>query len=123
MLDEKLKEGLTFDDVLIMPARSEVLPTAAEVSTWLTKKIPLQIPILSSAMDTVTTSRMAIALAQQGGIGIIHRNMSVEDQAEEVDKVKRHESGMIVEPITLRPTDKIHRALELMKSTEFRVCP
>lgn len=123
MLDEKLKEGLTFDDVLIMPARSEVLPTAADVSTWLTRNIPLKIPILSSAMDTVTTSRMAIALAQQGGIGIIHRNMSIEDQAEEVDKVKRHESGMIVEPITLRPTDKIHRALELMKKYRISGLP
>ncbi|MDI6699318.1 MAG: IMP dehydrogenase [Candidatus Saccharicenans sp.] len=123
MLDEKLKEGLTFDDVLIMPARSEVLPTEADVSTWLTKRIPLKIPILSSAMDTVTTSRLAIALAQQGGIGIIHRNLSVEDQAEEVDKVKRHESGMIVEPITLRPTDRIQRALELMKKYRISGLP
>lgn len=115
MLDEKLKEGLTFDDVLIKPARSDVLPTEADVSTRLTRNIALNIPILSSAMDTVTTSRMAIALAQQGGLGVIHRNLSIEEQAEEVDKVKRHESGMIVEPITLRPTDKIDRALELMK--------
>ncbi|MDD8030640.1 MAG: IMP dehydrogenase [Acidobacteriota bacterium] len=123
MLDENLKEGLTFDDVLILPAKSDVLPTEADVTSWLTKNIPLKIPILSSAMDTVTTSRMAIALAQQGGIGIIHRNMSIEDQAEEVDKVKRHESGMIVEPITLRPTDKIHRALELMKKYKISGLP
>ncbi|MGC8746906.1 MAG: IMP dehydrogenase, partial [Candidatus Saccharicenans sp.] len=103
MLEEKLKEGLTFDDVLILPAKSNIMPTEADVSSYLTRNIALKIPILSAAMDTVTASRMAICLAQQGGIGIIHRNMSIEAQAEEVDKVKRHESGMIVEPITLRP--------------------
>ncbi len=123
MLDEKLKEGLTFDDVLILPARSEVLPTEADVTTRLTRNIQIKIPIVSAAMDTVTTSRMAICLAQQGGIGIIHRNMSIEAQVEEVDKVKRHESGMIVEPITLRPTDKIHRALELMKKYKISGLP
>jgi len=123
MLEEKLKEALTFDDVLILPAKSNVLPTEADVSTWLTRNIPIKIPILSSAMDTVTTSRMAICLAQQGGIGIIHRNMSIEAQAEEVDKVKRHESGMIVEPITLRPQDKIYKALELMKKYKISGLP
>ena len=114
MLEEKLREALTFDDVLIVPAKSDVIPAEARVATRLSRNIPLNIPIVSSAMDTVTTSRMAIALAQQGGIGIIHRNLSVEVQAEEVDKVKRHESGMIVEPITLRPQDKIGKALEVM---------
>ncbi|HRD01273.1 MAG TPA: IMP dehydrogenase [Candidatus Saccharicenans sp.] len=123
MLEENLKEGLTFDDVLILPARSEVLPSEADVSSWLTKNIPLKTPILSSAMDTVTTSRMAICLAQQGGLGIIHRNMSVEAQAEEVDKVKRHESGMIVEPITLRPQDKIRQAIELMRKYKISGLP
>ncbi|MDI6846086.1 MAG: IMP dehydrogenase [Candidatus Saccharicenans sp.] len=123
MLDEKLKEGLTFDDVLIMPAKSDVVPAEADVSTWLTKNIPLKIPILSSAMDTVTTSRMAITIAQQGGIGIIHRNMPIEAQAEEVDKVKRHESGMIVEPITLRPTDTISQAIELMRRYKISGLP
>lgn len=123
MLDEKLKEGLTFDDILILPAKSNVQPTEANVASWLTRNIPLNIPILSSAMDTVTTSRMAICLAQQGGIGIIHRNMSIEDQAEEVDKVKRHESGMIVDPITMRPQDKIYKALEVMKKYKISGLP
>lgn len=97
MLDDNIKTGLTFDDVLVIPARSDVLPTEADVSTRLSRNISLHIPLLSSAMDTVTESRMAITLAQQGGIGIIHRNMPIEKQAEEVDKVKRHESGMIVD--------------------------
>jgi len=123
MLEEKLKEGLTFDDVLILPAKSNIMPTEADVSTWLTRRIPLNIPIISAAMDTVTASRMAICLAQQGGLGIIHRNMSIEAQAEEIDKVKRHESGMIVEPITLRPQDKIYKALELMKKYRISGLP
>ncbi len=115
MLDEKLKEGLTFDDVLILPAKSDVIPAEAVVTTRLSRNISLSIPIISSAMDTVTESRMAIALAQQGGIGIIHRNMSIDIQAEEVDKVKRHESGMIVDPITMKPQNKIYEAKEVMK--------
>jgi len=115
MLDDKIKEGLTFDDVLILPAKSDVIPAQADVSTWLTRTIPLRIPIVSSAMDTVTESRMAIALAQKGGIGIIHKNMSIEKQAEEVDRVKRYESGMIVDPITMRPENKIFEAKEVMK--------
>jgi IMP dehydrogenase len=115
MLDKDIKEGLTFDDVLVLPAKSEVLPTNADVSTKLSRNISLNIPIISSAMDTVTESRMAISLAQQGGIGIIHRNMAVEKQAEEVDKVKRHESGMIVDPITMRPDNRIFEAKEVMK--------
>jgi len=115
MLDEKLKEGLTFDDILILPAKSDVIPAEAEVRTQLSRNISLSIPLISSAMDTVTESPMAIALAQQGGIGIIHRSMSIEKQAEEVDKVKRHESGMIVDPITMKPQNKIYEAKEVMK--------
>ncbi|MDH4196222.1 MAG: IMP dehydrogenase [Candidatus Aminicenantes bacterium] len=123
MLDDTLREGLTFDDVLILPARSAVVPAAAQVQTRLSRRLDLNIPIVSSAMDTVTTSRMAIALAQQGGIGIIHRNMTAAEQAEEVDKVKRHESGMIVDPITMRPTDKIHQALDVMKKYRISGLP
>lgn len=114
MLDQKIKEGLTFDDVLVLPARSTVIPTQTDVSTKLSQNISLNIPIVSSAMDTVTESKMAIALAQQGGIGFIHRNMPIAQQAEEVDKVKRHESGMIVDPITMRPKNKIYEAKEAM---------
>ncbi len=91
-------EGLTFDDVLLQPARSGVLPAHTDTRTCLTRRIAMNIPIVSSAMDTVTESHLAIALAQQGGIGIIHRNMPVDRQAEEVDRVKRSESGMIVDP-------------------------
>ena len=115
MIPEAIPEGLTFDDVLLQPARSGVLPAHADTRTCLTRRIGLNIPIVSSAMDTVTESHLAIALAQQGGIGIIHRNMSVERQAEEVDKVKRSESGMIVDPVTIAPDKKISDALELMK--------
>ncbi|KPJ70040.1 inosine-5-monophosphate dehydrogenase [candidate division WOR-1 bacterium DG_54_3] len=123
MLDDRIKEGLTFDDVLILPAKSDVLPAQADVSTRLTRNIPLRIPIVSSAMDTVTGSRMAIAMAQKGGMGIIHRNMSVAKQAEEVDKVKRHESGMIVDPITIRPGNKIIEAKEVMKKYRISGLP
>jgi IMP dehydrogenase len=115
MIPETMPEGLTFDDVLLQPARSSVLPAQTDTSTCLTRNIALQIPIVSSAMDTVTESRLAIALAQQGGIGIIHRNMSIERQTEEVDRVKRSESGMIVDPITIDPEKKISDALEVMK--------
>ncbi|MFO7732017.1 MAG: IMP dehydrogenase [Candidatus Aminicenantes bacterium] len=123
MLEDKIPEGLTFDDVLLVPAASDVIPAEADVRTKLSRNISLNIPIVSSAMDTVTTSRMAIALAQQGGIGIVHRNLSIEGQAEEVDKVKRHESGMVVEPITLRPQDKIAKALEVMKEHRISGLP
>jgi IMP dehydrogenase len=115
MIPETISEGLTFDDVLLQPARSGVLPVQTDTRTCLTKHIGINIPIVSSAMDTVTESHLAIALAQQGGIGIVHRNMSVERQAEEVDRVKRSESGMIVDPITIGPEKKISDALELMK--------
>src|SRR5271170_3867937 len=115
MVQNAIPEGLTFDDVLLVPARSEVLPAEAETRTRLTSRIPLNIPIVSSAMDTVTESHLAIALAQQGGVGFIHRNMPIDRQAEEVDRVKRSESGMIVDPITIEPDRKISDALELMK--------
>src|SRR5271167_2809652 len=115
MIQETILEGLTFDDLLLQPARSDVLPAETDTRTCLTRHIAMNIPIVSSAMDTVTESHLAIALAQQGGIGIIHRNMSVERQAEEVDRVKRSESGMIVDPITIEPELKIFDALALMK--------
>ncbi len=107
-------EGLTFDDVLLVPGFSDVLPAEADVTSRLTTGVPLNIPIVSAAMDTVTESRLAIAIAQEGGIGFIHKNLSIEEQAEEVDKVKRSESGMIVNPITMRPDQKVADALTLM---------
>src|SRR5579872_1071963 len=119
MIPETLLEGLTFDDVLLQPARSSVLPTHTDTRTCLTRNIGLNIPIVSAAMDTVTESHLAIALAQQGGIGIIHRNMPVERQAEEVDRVKRSESGMIVDPITIGPEEPISAAQTLMD--RFRI--
>jgi IMP dehydrogenase len=115
MIQDVLTEGLTFDDVLLEPARSEVLPSEVDTRTCLTRQIGLNIPIVSAAMDTVTESHLAIALAQQGGIGIIHRNMSVARQAEEVDRVKRSESGMIVDPITIGPDQTIAAAQALMQ--------
>ncbi|HLY16308.1 MAG TPA: IMP dehydrogenase [Bryobacteraceae bacterium] len=114
MIQDGIPEGLTFDDVLLEPARSGVLPADADTRTSLTRQIALNIPIVSAAMDTVTESHLAIALAQQGGIGIIHRNMSIERQAEEVDRVKRSESGMIVDPITIGPDSRISDAREVM---------
>jgi IMP dehydrogenase len=114
MIPVEIAEGLTFDDVLLRPARSEVTPAEADTRTRLTRHIELRIPVVSSAMDTVTEAHLAIALAQQGGIGIIHRNMTIERQAEEVDRVKRSESGMIVDPVTIEPERRIHEALEVM---------
>jgi IMP dehydrogenase len=114
MLQDVLIEGLTFDDVLLEPARSEVLPAEADTRTSFTRDITLNIPIASAAMDTVTESHLAIALAQQGGIGIVHRNMAIERQAEEVDRVKRSESGMIVDPVTIDPEENIAAARALM---------
>jgi IMP dehydrogenase len=114
-LDRKFaKEGLTFDDVLLVPAESQVLPNDVSTRTRLTGTIELAIPVVSAAMDTVTEARLAIALAREGGIGIVHRNLSIEDQVAEVDKVKRSESGMIVEPVTLPPDALVRDALELM---------
>src|ERR687886_2812274 len=106
--------GLTFDDVLLQPLESSVLPSQADSRTQLTREIPLQIPILSSAMDTVTEADMAIVMAQLGGIGVLHRNLSVEEQAAAVRAVKRFESGMVVNPITMRPHEPLSDALELM---------
>ena len=114
MLESSIPEGLTFDDVLLVPDRSDVQPQRASVVTRLTTGLTLNIPIVSAAMDTVTESRLAIAMAQEGGLGIVHRNLTIEAQAEEVDKVKRSESGMIVDPITMRPDQKVADALELM---------
>src|SRR6202140_4317647 len=108
-------EGLTFDDVLIIPAASAVLPREVSTSTRLTRAITINIPLISAAMDTVTEGRLAIALAREGGLGVIHRNLSIEVQAEEVDKVKRSESGMITDPITMEPTVSLSEALAAMK--------
>ncbi|AHF06660.1 IMP dehydrogenase [Desulfitobacterium metallireducens] len=112
--DKVISEGLTFDDVLLVPAKSEVLPRDVDVSTYLTPKIKLNIPLMSAGMDTVTDSRMAIAMAREGGIGIIHKNMGIVQQAMEVDKVKRSEHGVITDPIFLHPEDKIQDCLDLM---------
>jgi IMP dehydrogenase len=114
MIPSAIPDGLTFDDVLLRPAYSQVIPSEVEPRTRFTRNIELQIPVVSAAMDTVTEAHLAIALAQQGGIGIIHRNMSIERQTEEVDRVKRSESGMIVDPVTIEPERKIQEALDLM---------
>jgi IMP dehydrogenase len=118
-----LATALTFDDVLLVPQHSEVLPAQVDISTRFTRNIRLNVPIVSAAMDTVTESQLAIAMAQMGGIGIIHKNLSIEEQAAEVDRVKRSESGMIVNPITLSPTNSIAEALELMKSYRISGVP
>jgi IMP dehydrogenase len=123
MLDGAIPDGLTFDDVLLVPAKSSMLPTEVDTRTKLTNRISLNIPIVSAAMDTVTESRLAIALAQQGGIGIMHRSMSIAQQTVEVDKVKRSESGMIVEPVTVGPQNKIADALEIMKKYKISGVP
>jgi IMP dehydrogenase len=115
MIHFPVPEALTFDDVLLLPAKSDVVPATVDTTTRLTRNIELRVPLISAAMDTVTESRMAIAMAQQGGLGIIHRNLSIEEQATEVDKVKRSESGMIVDPITMEPEEKISDALEVMR--------
>jgi IMP dehydrogenase len=123
MIHFPVPEALTFDDVLLLPARSDVIPTQASTQTQLTRKIRLNIPIVSAAMDTVTESHMAIALAQQGGLGIIHRNLTIEQQANEVDKVKRSESGMIVDPVTMHPSDRVADALEVMRKYKISGVP
>src|SRR5579871_850729 len=114
-MEGPIVEGLTFDDVLLLPGKSSILPAEADTRTCLTRRISLNIPVVSAAMDTVTESRLAIGIARQGGLGFIHRNMSIERQAEEVDRVKRSESGMIVDPITIGPESKISDALALME--------
>jgi IMP dehydrogenase len=115
--------GLTFDDVLLVPAKSEVLPKETDISTYITPEINLNIPILSAAMDTVTESKLAIAMAREGGLGVIHKNMSIKRQASEVDKVKRSESGMIVDPVTLPPDKLIGDALEIMRKYSISGIP
>jgi IMP dehydrogenase len=119
MMEGAIPEALTFDDVLLLPGRSAVLPAQANTSTQLTRKITLNVPIVAAAMDTVTDARLAIAIARQGGLGFIHRNMTIARQAEEVDRVKRSESGMIVDPVTISPELSVRQALEIM--TKYRV--
>src|SRR6201988_1080479 len=123
MLAKNLPEALTFDDVLLVPAYSDVVPAQVSTQTQLTRDITLNTPLLSSAMDTVTESRMAIAMAQQGGIGIVHRNLNIEAQAGEIDKVKRSESGMIVDPVTIGPDQMIGDALEVMRRCRISGVP
>src|ERR1700676_1200339 len=123
MIHFPVPEALTFDDVLLLPARSDVIPTQTNTQTQLTRNIRLNIPIISAAMDTVTESHMAIAVAQQGGIGIIHRNLTIEQQANEVDKVKRSESGMIVDPVTMSPDAKVSEALDVMRQFKISGVP
>jgi IMP dehydrogenase len=122
-IESGLATALTFDDVLLVPRQSDVLPNQVDVSTRLTRNIRLNVPIASAAMDTVTESSLAIAMAQHGGIGVIHKNLSIEEQASEVDRVKRSESGMIVNPITLSPTNRIYEALDLMKKFSISGVP
>ncbi len=123
MTDRAIPEGLTFDDVLLLPGKSSVLPTQADTRTFLSRRITLNIPIVAAAMDTVTDSRLAIAIARQGGIGFIHRNMTIDRQAEEVDRVKRSESGMIVDPVTIAPEISVRQALEFMNKYKVSGLP
>jgi len=123
MVDGPIPEGLTFDDVLLLPVKSSILPAEADTRTQFTRNIQINIPISSAAMDTVTESRLAIALAQQGGIGIMHRTMSIENQAMEIDKVKRSESGMIVDPVTIGPKNRIADAQEIMRKYKISGVP
>ena len=123
MIHFPVPEALTFDDVLLLPARSDVVPAEANTQTQITRNIRLNIPVISAAMDTVTESHMAIAVAQQGGMGTIHRNLSIERQADEVDKVKRSESGMIVDPVTMSPDAKVSDALEVMRKYKISGVP
>ena len=123
MLQDRIREGLTFDDVLLVPAKSEVLPRDVDLSVQLTKDIKLNIPVLSAAMDTVTDSKMAIAIAREGGLGIIHKNMTIEEQAAQVDKVKRSEHGVITDPFFLSPDNLISDAEELMSRYKISGVP
>ena len=118
-MSQIIGEGITFDDVLLEPAYSEVIPNQVDVTTYLTKKIKLNVPLMSAGMDTVTEHRMAIAMARQGGIGIIHKNMSIQEQADEVDKVKRSENGVITDPFSLSPEHTLADANNLM--AKFRI--
>jgi IMP dehydrogenase len=123
MNESPITEGLTFDDVLLLPGRSSVLPTEVDTKTNFARKLFLNIPLASAAMDTVTESRLAIAIARQGGIGIVHRSMPIEKQAEEVDRVKRSESGMIVDPVTISPDITLRQALEIMNKYKISGLP
>ncbi|HBH19337.1 MAG TPA: IMP dehydrogenase, partial [Cyanobacteria bacterium UBA9579] len=123
MIENKIIDGLTFDDILLLPQQSDILPKDTDISTKLTQSIDLNIPIISAAMDTVTESRLAIGIAREGGIGIIHKNMSIEEQALEVKRVKKSESGMIINPITMHPDQKIYEALETMKKYSISGLP
>ena len=123
MIPDTLTDALTFDDVLLQPGYSEFIPSQADVSTQLTKSLKLNIPILSSAMDTVTEWRMAVTMAREGGIGVLHKNFSPEDQAKEVQRVKRAESGMVVDPVTVRPTDTLRTCLEVMRHHDISGLP
>src|SRR5437868_1617018 len=123
MIHFPVPEALTFDDVLLLPGRSDVIPAQADTRTQLSRNIALNIPVISAAMDTVTEARLAIAMAQQGGLGVMHRNLTIEQQASEVDKVKRSESGMIVDPVTMSPDDKISDALEVMRKYKISGVP
>src|SRR4029079_15291659 len=122
-IEKGLTTALTFDDVLLVPRHSPVLPSAVDVSTRFTRNVRLNVPLVSAAMDTVTESSLAIAMAQQGAIGVIHKNLTIEEQANEADRVKRSESGMIVNPITLSPTNRIFEALDLMKKYRISGVP
>src|SRR6201991_1836524 len=123
MISSPVPEALTFDDVLLVPAYSEVVPTQVSTQTQMTKTIVLNTPLMSAAMDTVTESRLAIAMAQQGGMGVVHRNLTIEQQAGEIDKVKRSESGMIVDPVTISPEQTIAAALEMMRRDKISGVP
>ena len=122
-MDRFKKEGLTFDDILLVPRYADFLPSEADVATFLTRRIKLNIPLISAAMDTVTESRLAIAIAREGGLGIIHKNMTVEKQAQEVDRVKRSENGVIVDPFFLSPENRVYEALELMRNYRISGVP
>ncbi len=123
MLVVPVPEALTFDDVLLVPAFSDVVPTQVSTATRLTQRITLNTPLMSAAMDTVTESRLAIAMAQQGGMGVVHRNLTIDQQAGEIDKVKRSESGMIVDPVTISPDQPIAAALEVMRRYKISGVP
>src|SRR3978361_1692328 len=123
MIEASISEALTFDDVLLVPAYSDVVPTQVSTQTQLTRNITLNTPLLSAAMDTVTESRLAIAMAQQGGMGVVHRNLTIEQQAGEIDKVKRSESGMIVDPVTIEPERPISDALDVMRRFKISGVP
>src|SRR6266849_1043525 len=123
MMDSSITEGLTFDDVRLLPGRSAVLPTEVDTTTNFARKLKGKIPLASAARDTVTETRLATAIARQGGIGMVHRNMSIDRQGEEVDRVKRSESGMIVDPVTISPDITLRQALEIMNKYKISGLP